>query len=262
MAGGPAAPMRHYVSKLAVSSTAERMQSMTQSSVGAAPVNRYESTTGWRDVDEYFASHLILEDRALVTARESGEDTTIPNAEVAPNQGALLGLLAQIAGARRVLEFGTLAGYSTIWLARAVGPHGRVVSLELDPKNADIARANFERAGLGDRIDLLVGPATQSAKQLIDAEVEPFDLVFIDADKPSNLAYLEAALRLTVSGAVIVIDNVVRNGAVAHEDSQDPRVEGVQAVTRDIAAHPDIDATAIQTVGVKGWDGLIIARRR
>lgn len=235
---------------------------MTQNSAGPAPVNRYESTTGWRDVDEYFASYLKFEDQALVAARQSGADTTMPSAEVAPNQGALLGLLTQIAGARRVLEFGTLAGYSTIWLARAVGPHGRVVSLELDEKNADIARANFERAGLTDRVDVLVGPASQSARQLIDAEVEPFDLVFIDADKPSNPAYLEAALSLTVSGAVIVIDNVVRNGAVAHEDSRDPRVEGVQAVTRDIAAHHDIDATALQTVGVKGWDGLIIARRR
>lgn len=228
----------------------------------SASVNRYESTTSWKDVDDYFTSHLVQEDPALVAARESGSETTMPNAEVAPNQGALLGLLTQISGARRVLEFGTLAGYSTIWFARAVGPDGRVVTLELETQNADIARANFDRAELGNRIDVLVGPALQSTRQLISDQVEPFDLVFIDADKPRNPAYLEAALTLTRPGAVIIIDNVVRNGAVTQESSGDPRVDGVQVVTRDIAAHPGLDATAIQTVGVKGWDGLIIARRR
>ncbi|WP_406248489.1 O-methyltransferase [Microbacterium sp. M] len=235
---------------------------MTQNSLGATPVNRYESATAWHDVDDYFARHLTPEDPALVAARQSGAETTMPNAEVAPNQGALLGLLAQVVGARRVLEFGTLAGYSTIWLARAVGDHGRVVTLELEEQNAEVARKNFERADLMDRIDVLVGPAGDSAQRLIAEQAEPFDLVFIDADKPSNPAYLAAALQLTESGAVIVIDNVVRNGAVAQVDSDDPRVQGVQAVTRDIAAHPGLDATAIQTVGVKGWDGLIIARRR
>lgn len=186
----------------------------------------------------------------------------MPDAEVAPNQGALLALLTQIAGARRVLEFGTLVGYSTIWFARAVGSEGRVVTLELEERNADIARANFEWAGLGDRIDVLVGPAGESAQQLISDQVDPFDLAFIDADKPSNPAYLDAALKLTTPGAVIIIDNVVRNGAVTQEGSGDPRVEGVQAVTGDIADHPNLEAAAIQTVGVKGWDGLIIARRR
>lgn len=186
----------------------------------------------------------------------------MPNAEVAPNQGALLGLLAQIAGARRVLEFGTLAGYSTIWFARAVGPEGRVVTFELEDGNAQVARANFERAGLADRIEVLVGSAGVLAQQLIDSEAQPFDLVFIDADKPSNPDYLDAALKLTTRGAVIIIDNVVRDGAVTQADSNDPRVNGVRSVVRDIADHPELDATAIQTVGVKGWDGLIIARRR
>lgn len=225
-------------------------------------VNRYAASPLWRAVDDYFTDALVPEDDALVTARESGAETTMPNAEVAANQGALLGLLAQIAGARRVLEFGTLAGYSTIWLARAVGPEGRVVTLELEESNAAVARANFRRAGLEERIDVVVGPAASSARQLIDDGSDPFDLVFIDADKPSNPAYLAAALELTRPGAVIVIDNVVRDGAVVDPDSDDPRVQGVRQVVADIAAEPRLDATAIQTVGIKGWDGLIIARRR
>ncbi|MGO1920709.1 MAG: O-methyltransferase, partial [Microbacterium sp.] len=163
---------------------------MTQPSASNAPVNRYESATAWREVDDYFTGILTPEDSALVAARESGTDTTMPNAEVAPNQGALLDLLTRIAGAHRVLEFGTLAGYSTIWFARAVGADGHVVTLELEEQNAQVARANFERAGLADRIDVLVGPAVQSAQQLIESKTQPFDLVFIDADKPSNPAYL------------------------------------------------------------------------
>lgn len=223
--------------------------------------NRYESPAAWRDVDDYFAAALIPQDDALLAARESGAQTTLPNAEVAPNQGMLLALLTQIAGAHRVLEFGTLAGYSTIWLARAVGPQGRVVTLELEEGNAAIARVNLERAGVAARVDILVGPAVRSAQRLIDADAEAFDLVFIDADKPSNPLYLAAALELTRPGAVIVIDNVVRNGAVLAE-RDDPAVRGVRTLVDDIAANPDLDATAIQTVGVKGWDGLIVARRR
>ncbi len=235
---------------------------MTGTPPSTAPANRYESAAAWREVDDYFAAILTPEDSALKAARESGAETTMPNAEVAPNQGALLGLLTQVAGARRVLEFGTLAGYSTIWFARAVGPDGHVVTLELEAGNAEVARANFARAGVSDRIDVLVGPATQSAEQLIGSNAEAFDVVFIDADKPNNPAYLDAALKLTNPGALIIIDNVVRDGAVTQVDSGDPRVQGVQVVTREIGAHPDLDAAAIQTVGIKGWDGFIIARRR
>lgn len=226
------------------------------------PVNRYSSDPAWRAVDDYFTEALVAEDAALVAARESGADTTMPNAEVAPNQGALLGMLVQIAGARRVLEFGTLAGYSTIWFARAVGEKGRVVTLELNPNNAGVARANVERAGVAGRTDVIMGPAADSAQQLIDADAEPFDLVFIDADKPSNPIYLESALQLTRPGAVIVIDNVVRDGAVVEPDSDDPRVRGVRAVVTAIASDRRLDATAVQTVGVKGWDGLLVLRRR
>jgi len=226
------------------------------------PVNRYASAPAWRAVDEYFSAALVDEDDALVAARESGARTTMPNAEVAANQGALLGLLAQISGARRVLEFGTLAGYSTVWFARAVGDGGRVVTFELDEQNAAVARENLARAGVADRVDVVVGAAATSVQTLIDDGTEPFDLVFIDADKPSNPIYLAAALELTGPGAVIVIDNVVRDGAVVDEHSEDPRVQGVRAVVDAIAASPELDATALQTVGEKGWDGLIIARRR
>lgn len=224
-------------------------------------VNRYATSPVWRAVDEYFGA-LVGEDDALVAARESGARTTMPNAEVAANQGALLGLLAQIAGARRVLEFGTLAGYSTIWLARAVGVDGRVVTLELDEGNAEVSRENFDKAGVSDRVTLIVGPAADSAARLVDAGEAPFDVVFIDADKPNNPRYLDLALQLTLPGSVIVIDNVVRDGQVVTAASDDPRVVGVRRVVAAIADDPRLDATAIQTVGLKGWDGLIIARRR
>lgn len=226
------------------------------------PANLYPAADEWQAVDRYFTSTLVGEDDALITARASGAETSMPNAEVSANQGAFLGLLAQMVGARRVLEFGTLAGYSTIWFARSVGEDGRVVTLELEADNAVIAETNFRTAAVADRIDTIVGPAAESAARLIDEGTEPFDLVFTDADKPNNSVYLAAAVELTRSGAVIVIDNVVRNGAVADADSTDPRVQGVRQVVNDIAANPELDATALQTVGEKGWDGLIIARRR
>lgn len=216
----------------------------------------------WNAVDTYFADALVPEDDALGAARESAARTTMPGAAVPANQGAFLALLTQIAGARRVLEFGTLAGYSTLWFARAVGPEGQVVSLELEPGNAAIATTNLERAGVADRVQILVGPAADSAQRLVDDDTEPFDLVFIDADKPSNPVYLAAARRLTRSGAVVVIDNVVRSGAVVDPDTDNPGAQGVRRVVDAIAADPDLDATAVQTVGLKGWDGFIIARRR
>lgn len=223
--------------------------------------NRYESSAAWQAVDQYFEETLVREDTALVEARLSTAQSTMPNAEVAPNQGALLALMCRMVGAHRVLEFGTLTGYSTLWFASAVGEQGHVTTLELDQHNADIAMVNLERAGVADRVDVVVGPAGDSAARLIDNGTEPYDLVFIDADKPSNPQYLDAALRLTGPGAVIIIDNVVRDGAVVDAGSDDARVQGVRAVTDMIAAHPDLDATALQTVGLKGWDGLIIARR-
>jgi predicted O-methyltransferase YrrM len=217
---------------------------------------------GWNAVDEYFTHLLVDEDDALRAARESSVRTVLPMADVAPNQGAFLALLARMCGARRVLEFGTLAGYSTIWLARAVGPSGRVVTLEVDAPTADVARENFARAGVADVVDLVVGPAAVSAGRLADAGEEPFDLVFIDADKPSNPAYLALAMRMAHPGTVIVCDNVVREGAVVDADSEDPRVQGVRAFAEAVAADPRLEATVLQTVGVKGWDGFALLRVR
>jgi predicted O-methyltransferase YrrM len=219
------------------------------------------SEGAWRDVDAYLVELLVRQDDALVTARESCRATTMPGAEVAANQGKLLSMLCAIAGARRVLEFGGLAGYSTLWLARAVGVQGHVTSLELQEQNAAIARANLERAGVAGRVDVIVGPAAHSARRLIEDGVEPYDLVFIDADKPGNPVYLRASLALTRPGSLIVIDNVVRRGAVTEADSPDDRVQGVRTVLADVAADPRLEATAIQTVGSKGWDGFALIRR-
>lgn len=233
----------------------------TTAPVDVTPVNRYPAAPAWQAVDNYFAKALVEEDMALVAARESGQETTMPNAEVAPNQGAFLAMLVQLCGAKRVLEFGTLAGYSTIWFARSVGANGHVVTLELEPQNIAVARANIARAGVADRVSIMGGPAAESARELINEDTEPFDLIFIDADKPSNPTYFEAALQLTGPGALIVIDNVVRNGGVADDASQDGSVRGVRAVVDAIAANPDLTATVLQTVGVKGWDGFILVRR-
>ncbi|MFF4654638.1 O-methyltransferase [Streptomyces sp. NPDC001381] len=221
----------------------------------------YASEGVWRDVDAYFVATLVAEDEALVEARESGRLSTMPQAEVAPNQGKLLALLCGTAGARRVLEFGTLVGYSTVWLARAVGEGGRVTSLELEERNADIARRNLERAGVAGRVDVVVGPAAESAWRMVEDGVEPYDFVFIDADKPSNPEYLKASLALTRPGSVIVVDNVVRDGAVVDAGSSDERVQGVRAVLADIAGDARLEATALQTVGSKGWDGFTVVRR-
>ncbi|WP_254697939.1 O-methyltransferase [Brevibacterium luteolum] len=225
------------------------------------PPAEYDDTAAWAAVDRFFEDQLVVADEALVAAERSSERTTMPHAAVSAGQGRLLGLIAQLAGARRVLEFGTLAGYSTIWLAHAVGPGGRVVTLELEESNAEVARENVERAGVSDRVEVFVGPAAESAGRLIATGAEPFDLVFIDADKPNNPRYLEASLTLTRPGAVIIIDNVVRDGAVIDPDSADPKVHGVRTVTEMIAGHPELEATAVQTVGGKGWDGFILARR-
>jgi predicted O-methyltransferase YrrM len=217
---------------------------------------------GWRAVDEYFTGLLVEEDDALRAARESSVRTALPMADVAPNQGAFLALLTRMCGARRVLEFGTLAGYSTIWLARAVGPSGRVVTLEIDAPTASVARENLDRAGVSDVVEVVVGPAADSAQALVDAGTEPFDLVFIDADKPSNPAYLALSLQLTRPGSVIVCDNVVREGAVVDAGSEDARVQGVRAFAEAVAADPRLEATVLQTVGVKGWDGFALVRVR
>ncbi len=213
----------------------------------------------WSAVDRYVAERLVPQDAALEQVLAGNAAAGLPPHDVSPVQGKLLHLLARMLRARRVLEIGTLGGYSTLWLARALPQDGRVVTLEADPRHAEVARANFARAGLAERIDLRVGRALDTLPGL-EAEGEgPFDLVFLDADKPNQAAYLAWALRLARPGSVIVGDNVVREGAVIDDASTDDRVRGVRAFFDLLATEPRLDATAIQTVGIKGWDGLAIA---
>ncbi|MEW2251295.1 O-methyltransferase [Streptomyces sp. NPDC006975] len=213
----------------------------------------------WTAVDAYFNELLVEEDDALRAAVADADAERLPAIHVAPNQGKLLNLLARIRGARTVLEIGTLAGYSTIWLARALPGDGRVVTLEVDERCAAVAAANVARAGLGHLVDIRLGKALDTLPRLVQEGAGPFDLVFLDADKPSNPAYLEWALKLTRPGSVIVADNVVREGAVTAADSSDPRVQGVRRFTELIAAHPRLTATTLQTVGEKGYDGFTLA---
>ncbi|MFI1925526.1 MULTISPECIES: O-methyltransferase [unclassified Streptomyces] len=214
----------------------------------------------WTAVDDYFNDLLVEEDEALRAAGEGSEAAGLPPHQVAPNQGKLLHLIARVQGARSILEIGTLGGYSTLWLARALPEGGRLVTLEADERHAEVAAANIARAGLDAVVDLRVGKAADTLPALA-AELgdERFDLVFIDADKPSNPLYLEWALRLTRPGSVIVGDNVVREGAVTDAGSTDPRVQGVRDFTELIARNPGLTATALQTVGGKGYDGFVLA---
>lgn len=213
----------------------------------------------WTAVDHYFTELFGNSDDALEAALAANAARGLPAIDVAPNQGKLLELLARMCGARRVLEIGTLGGYSTIRLARALSADGRVVSLELDPKHAEVARANLERAGLADRVEIRVGPAIESLEALAREGAEPFDFVFIDADKNGYPGYLKLSLALARAGTVIVGDNVVREGEVVNPASDDPNVSGVRAFSEMIAREPRLSATVIQTVGVKGYDGLAIA---
>ncbi|WP_040282498.1 O-methyltransferase [Tessaracoccus massiliensis] len=208
-------------------------------------------------LDDIFAP-LAGEDDALSAAR-TATDVTRPGIEVSPSFGRLLHILAAASGAKRVLEFGTLAGYSTIWLARAVGPAGRVVSLELERSNAETARRHLEEAGVSSWVDIMCGPAARTSARLAELDVEPFDFVFIDADKASLPTYLSRAVELTSPGALIVIDNVVRDGRVLHPDDDDSR--GVRAALAAANEDPRLEVAAIQTVGTKGWDGFAVLRR-
>ncbi|KUZ63464.1 methyltransferase [Burkholderia ubonensis] len=213
----------------------------------------------WTQVDAYFSATLVPSDDALDAALAASDAAGLPAINVAPNQGKLLQLLATIRGARRILEVGTLGGYSTIWLARALPPGGRLVTLELNPEHAKVATRNVARAGFADVVSVVVGSAKDSLAQLVEAGTEPFDFIFIDADKESNAVYLDAALKLSRPGTVIVVDNVVRRGRVADPDNHDPDVVGVRDGFRFIASEPRLATTAVQTVGLKGWDGFAIS---
>ncbi|MBU9611553.1 O-methyltransferase [Burkholderia multivorans] len=213
----------------------------------------------WNRVDAYFSATLVPSDGVLDAALAASEAAGLPAINVAPNQGKLLQLLATIRGARRILEVGTLGGYSTIWLARALPPGGRLVTLELNPAHAAVATQNFARAGFADVVSVVVGSAKDSLARLIAEGEAPFDFIFIDADKDNNRAYLDAALKLSRPGTVIVVDNVVRRGRVADPDNRDPDVVGVREGFARIVAEPKLTTTAVQTVGQKGWDGFSIS---
>ena len=214
----------------------------------------------WSAVDRYIEDRLVPRDPIMAAVLEANAAAGLPAIDVSPSQGKLLNLLVHVTKARRILEIGTLGGYSTIWLARALPIEGGlVVTLEAEPSHAAVARRNIDRAGLGSRVDLRTGRALDTLP-LVEAEgLGPFDLVFIDADKPSNPDYLAWALRLTRSGAVIICDNIVRGGAIVDPASSDTRVHGVRRFFDMLAAEPRLDATALQTVGCKGWDGFALA---
>jgi len=213
----------------------------------------------WTEVDRYLDEVLVGSDPALDAALDDVDAAGMPAISVTPTLGKLLYILARMVGARRILEVGTLGGYSTIWLARAVPARGQVVSLEIDAGNAAVAAASLQRAGVADRVDIRIGRAVDTLAALEVAGVEPFDLVFIDADKQSNPEYLAWALRLTHVGSVIIVDNVVRGGAVADSTATDPSILGIRRMNELIAAEPRLLTTAIQTVGSKGYDGFAIA---
>jgi predicted O-methyltransferase YrrM len=213
------------------------------------------SQTGWTAVDDYLVDALLDADPVLDAALADSDAAGLPQIAVAPNQGKLLMLLAQSCGARRILEIGTLGGYSTIWLARSLPADGRLVSLEYDPKHAEVARINLARAGFAEQAEVRVGRGVDLLPQVEG----PIDFTFIDADKASNPDYFAGALRLSRAGSLIVVDNVVRGGAVT-DDKGDANVQGIRRMNAMIAAEPRVTATAVQTVGSKGWDGFCLIR--
>ncbi|MDA0797863.1 MAG: O-methyltransferase [Chloroflexi bacterium] len=209
----------------------------------------------WTAVDDYLTGALVPSDAALEAALDASDVAGLPREAVSPTQGKLLHLLARSIGAKSILEIGTLGGYSTIWLARALPTDGRLVTLEANATHAEVARSNIANAGLADIVTLHQGPALDSLATLAG----PFDMIFIDADKPSNPAYLEWAVKLSRPGTLIIGDNVVRDGAVTDPTSADPKVQGVRRFIELIAENPRLDATALQTVGSKGYDGFVLA---
>ena len=218
------------------------------------------TTEQWTAVDDYLADLFVPPDPALENALRTSEAAGLPAISVSPAQGKLLYLLAQLQQARNILEIGTLGGYSTLWLARALSAGGKVITLEVDPRHAEVARANFKMAGLADVIDLRLGPAIEILPKLAAENCGPFDLIFIDADKESSLEYYQWALRLSRPGSLIIVDNVVREGAVVDAASSDPKVQGVRRFLDAVAVDPRVTATVLQTVGSKGYDGLAFAR--
>jgi predicted O-methyltransferase YrrM len=213
----------------------------------------------WSSVDSYLGDLLSLSDPALQATLDASAAAGLPEIQVSATQGKMLHLYAKMLGARRILEIGTLGGYSSIWLARSLPADGKLVTLEFDPKHAEVARANFARAGVAALVDLRVGPALDSLPKVAEDGIGPFDLIFIDADKETYPDYFKWALRLTRRGSVIIADNVVRKGAVTDPHHEDPRVHGVRHYLELAAAEPRVSTTTIQTVGSKGYDGFALS---
>ena len=213
----------------------------------------------WTAVDTYFNNLFIPPDEALEAALANSKTANLPQINVAPNQGKLLHLLAQIQHAQTILEIGTLGGYSTIWLARALPADGHLITLEMNPKHAEIARVNLTRAGVADRVEIRLGPALESLARLVQEAPRSFDLIFIDADKLHIADYLAYAVKLSHPGTLIIVDNVVRNGTVTDATNPDPDIQGVRRFAEMVAADPRLSAVAIQTVGSKGYDGFALA---
>jgi predicted O-methyltransferase YrrM len=213
----------------------------------------------WAEVDSFIADLFVNPDPVLDAAMEASEKAGLPEIEVSPSYGKLLFLLARMIGARKILEIGTLGGYSTIWMARALPKDGRLISLEFDPKHAKVARKNIEHAGFAKNVEVRIGKALDSLPKIEAGGEGPFDLIFLDADKPNNPAYFEWALKLSRKGSLIVADNVVRLGQLTDSKSTDPSVKGVRHFMEVVARDKRVSATAIQTVGVKGHDGFALA---
>jgi predicted O-methyltransferase YrrM len=213
----------------------------------------------WTAVDEYVANLLVPPDPALTAALQASEAAGLPTIAVSPTQGALLHILARSHGARTILEIGALGGYSTIWLARALPPGGRLITLEAEPLHAEVARNNIARAGLAEVVDVRLGRALDTLPVVANAGLAAFDLIFIDADKPNIPAYFDWALQLSRPGTLIIVDNVVREGEIIDATSDDPSVQGVRRFMAQLAVEPRVTSTVMQTVGAKGYDGFAIA---
>lgn len=213
----------------------------------------------WAGVDAYIGDKLIGRDPALADALAANAAEGLPEIDVSPAQGKMLHLLARGLGARRILEIGTLGGYSAIWLARALPADGALVTLEIEPHHAEVAAANLARAGVADRVSIRLGPALDTLAAMQDADEAPFDLVFIDADKENGANYVRAAIALGRPGTVIIVDNIVREGGVLDPASEDTRIIGTRALFDYVASEPRLSATAVQTVGAKKWDGYLLA---
>ncbi|WP_301149737.1 O-methyltransferase [Mycobacterium simiae] len=209
-----------------------------------------------KDVDAFLDSTVIGEDPALSAALAASDAAGLPQIAVSPQQGKFLSVLAAAMGARRILEIGTLGGFSTIWLARGAGPQAQVVTLEYEPRHAEVARANLQQAGVADRVQVVVGPALETLPSVSGA---PFDMVFVDADKENYVAYVEWAVKLTRPGALIVLDNVIREGAILTPETADARAQATRRTLQVMGEHPRLDTAVLQTVGAKRWDGFAIA---